>query len=268
MQLELDPCLGGLLLRQREHRRRAIDADDPPAGLLRDRHRDPSVSDSELDDRPVRLSPAKAEEAGVELELHEGDMRDFKVDEPAGLVYCPSGRAPPADLEDKRRVFERVSAALEPGGRFVWNASSLTHDRGGERRQMGRGRGIKHRVDHLPGDNRIDITLESGDKVSLWWVTRSEWEGLIDDPARDRGAYGDFERTPFDEPSCDSCGWRGNPGRRARTTRSPLYDPWSRSVIEDVGFYVKEARQAGGPCRARDRHRAGSRSRSPGPGSA
>ena len=26
-----------------------------------------------------------------------------------------------------------------------------------------------------------------------------------------------------------------------------LYDPWSRSVVEDVGFYVAEARKAGGP---------------------
>lgn len=26
-----------------------------------------------------------------------------------------------------------------------------------------------------------------------------------------------------------------------------LYDPWSRSVVEDVGFYVEEAREAGGP---------------------
>ena len=26
-----------------------------------------------------------------------------------------------------------------------------------------------------------------------------------------------------------------------------LYDPWSASVVEDVGFYLQEARQAGGP---------------------
>jgi SAM-dependent methyltransferase len=30
-------------------------------------------------------------------------------------------------------------------------------------------------------------------------------------------------------------------------TIAELYDPWSRSVKEDVGFYVKEARSAGGP---------------------
>ena len=62
--------------------------------------------------------------------------------------------------------------------------------------------GIKHRVDHTPADNRIDITLESGDRVSLWWATRSEWEGLIDVSGLETEAlYGDFERTPFDETS-------------------------------------------------------------------
>jgi SAM-dependent methyltransferase len=30
-------------------------------------------------------------------------------------------------------------------------------------------------------------------------------------------------------------------------TIAGLYDPWSRSVTEDVGFYVAEARRAGGP---------------------
>jgi SAM-dependent methyltransferase len=42
-------------------------------------------------------------------------------------------------------------------------------------------------------------------------------------------------------------------GPEARLARSPydaiaeLYDPWSRSVTEDVPFYVAEARKAGGP---------------------
>ena len=40
------------------------------------------------------------------------------------------------------------------------------------------------------------------DKVSLWWATRSEWEGLVDVSGLETEAlYGDFERTPFDETS-------------------------------------------------------------------
>ena len=45
----------------------------------------------------------------------------------------------------------------------------------------------------------------------------------------------------------------GGAEAEARVARSPsdviaeLYDPWSRSVVEDVPFYVAEARKAGGP---------------------
>ena len=28
---------------------------------------------------------------------------------------------------------------------------------------------------------------------------------------------------------------------------APFYDPWSRSVVEDVGFYVDHALASGGP---------------------
>jgi SAM-dependent methyltransferase len=37
------------------------------------------------------------------------------------------------------------------------------------------------------------------------------------------------------------------PGASPYDTIAGLYDPWSRSVTEDVDFYVSEARRAGGP---------------------
>jgi SAM-dependent methyltransferase len=37
------------------------------------------------------------------------------------------------------------------------------------------------------------------------------------------------------------------PGTSPYDTIARLYDPWSRSVTEDVGFYVAEARKTGGP---------------------
>src|SRR5688572_17740683 len=37
----------------------------------------------------LRQAQERAREAGVELELHEGDMRDFSIEEPPALVYCP-----------------------------------------------------------------------------------------------------------------------------------------------------------------------------------
>lgn len=40
---------------------------------------------------------------------------------------------------------------------------------------------------------------------------------------------------------------RREAGLSAYDSIAELYDPWSRSVTEDVGFYVAEARKAGGP---------------------
>jgi len=152
----------------------------------------------------LELAREKAAQAGVELELHEGDMRDFEVDEPAALVYCPfRAMLHLPTWSDKRRVFDRVAAALAPGGRFVWNAfvfnPRIAAANDGVWDEQA---GIRHRVDHLPADNRLDITLETGGTVSLWWVTKSEWEGLVDVAGLEVEAlYGDFERTPFDERS-------------------------------------------------------------------
>src|SRR5206468_5846176 len=44
-----------------------------------------------IDSSPAMLEQARerAAEAGVELGLREQDMRDFTLDEPAALVYCP-----------------------------------------------------------------------------------------------------------------------------------------------------------------------------------
>jgi hypothetical protein len=94
---------------------------------------------------------------------------------------------------------------LRPGGRFVWNAFVFNHKIAAANDGVwDEHAGIKHRVDHTPADNRIDITLESGGKVSLWWATRSEWEGLVETAGLETEAvYGDFERTPFTESSSE-----------------------------------------------------------------
>ena len=157
-----------------------------------------------IDSSPAMLAQARerADAAGVELELREGDMRDLEVDEPAGLVYCPAralGHLP--TWADRRRVFERVHTALRPGGRFAWNFfvfdPRIAARIDGEWQEQN---GVRHRVDQHKHDNRIDITLESGATISLWWLNRSEWEGLIDVSRFELEAlYGGFAREPFDE---------------------------------------------------------------------
>ena len=131
-------------------------------------------------------------------------MRDLELDEPAGLVYCPfRSLLHLPTWRDRRRVFERVAAALRPGGRFAWNSFVLNpHRAAASDGNWEVQAGIRHRIDHVPADNRIDITLESGAQVSLWWVTRGEWEALIDVAGLEVEAlYGDFDRRPFDEES-------------------------------------------------------------------
>jgi hypothetical protein len=144
----------------------------------------------------------RAVAAGVDLDLREGDMRELELDEPAGLIYCPFrslGHLP--TWADRRRVFERVYASLRPGGRFAWNFfvfdPAIAAELDGTWNDAN---GIKHRVDHAIHDNRIDIAIESGDAISLWWLTRSEWHGLIEVAGFELEAeYGGFDKRPLDD---------------------------------------------------------------------
>ena len=156
-----------------------------------------------IDKSPAMLAHARERvaQAGADVELREADMREFELDEPGGLVYCPfRSLGHLATWADRRRVFERVHASLEPGGRFAWNFfvfdPSIAARIDGEWQEQN---GIRHRVDQFKHDNRLDVTLESGDAISLWWLNRSEWEGLIEVAGFEVEAlYGGFDRQPFD----------------------------------------------------------------------
>jgi ubiquinone/menaquinone biosynthesis C-methylase UbiE len=149
---------------------------------------------------------AKAEAAGVDLELRQGDMRELQLDEPAGLVYVPfRSLLHLPTWADRRRVFERVHASLRPGGRFAWNAfvfdPRIAVRVDGEWQEQN---GVRHRIDQAKHDNRLDITLETGDAISLWWLNRSEWEGLIEVTGFEVEAlYGGFDRRPYDESATE-----------------------------------------------------------------
>ena len=158
-----------------------------------------------IDTSPAMLAQARerAATAGVELELREGDMRDLELDEPAGLVYCPfRGLLHVPTWADRRRVFERVAAALRPGGRFAWNAFAFDHAIAARLDGRHQEEPVGHSLRYAVGDNRIDITLDGGGTSSLWWATKNEWLGLIDVAGLEVEAlYGDFDRRPFDDES-------------------------------------------------------------------
>jgi ubiquinone/menaquinone biosynthesis C-methylase UbiE len=136
-----------------------------------------------IDSSPAMLELARrgADEAGVELDLRQGDMRDLALDEPAALVYCPfRALLHLPTWADRRRTFERVAEALQPGGRFAWNAFAFDHRVACRIDGELQDRPVPHRIDYAVGDNRIDLTLEDGSKSSVWWATKNEWLGLVD----------------------------------------------------------------------------------------
>jgi SAM-dependent methyltransferase len=158
-----------------------------------------------IDISPAMLAQAraKADAAGVGLELREGDMRELALDAPAALIYCPArGLMHLPTWAERREVFERVAASLQPGGRFAWNAFVFSPHIAVELDGEWHDTPVRHRVDYTVTDSRIDLTLPSGDRIPLWWSTRAEWEGLLDVAGLEVEAlYGWFDRRPFDAES-------------------------------------------------------------------
>jgi SAM-dependent methyltransferase len=178
-----------------------------------------------VDRSPSMLAQARERvaAAGVDVEIRAQDMRDFVLDEPAALVYCPfRALLHLPTWQDRRRVFERVAAALKPGGRFAWNVFvfdikiAASYSERLRRRPDGK---TWEWTEYDPTDSRIDITAyvdqpgKDPRQLSLWWINRSEWEGLIDVAGLEAEAlYGDFERGPFTESSREFVWVASKPG--------------------------------------------------------
>jgi SAM-dependent methyltransferase len=158
-----------------------------------------------IDSSPAMLEQAssRAAEAGVELDLREGDMRDLELEEPAALIYCPfRALLHLPTWSDRRRTFERVAASLRSGGRFAWNAFAFDHGIAARLDRQHQDNPVPHTIRYAVGDNRIDITLDDGSSSSLWWATKNEWLGLVDVAGLEIDAlYGGFDRQPLDDES-------------------------------------------------------------------
>jgi len=117
-----------------------------------------------IDSSPAMLEQARirAAEAGVELDLREGDMRELLLDEPAALIYCPFRALLHLHTwADRRQTFERVAAALQPGGRFAWNAFAFDHRIAARLDGQHQDEPLPHSVRYAIGDNRICLLYTS-----------------------------------------------------------------------------------------------------------
>ena len=155
-----------------------------------------------IDVSPGMLEQARAK-GGEFLDLRLGDMRDLELEEPAALIYVPwRSLLHLPTWADRRRLFERVAASLRAGGRFAWAAFAFDHGIASALDGKRQEEPVPHTLAYAVGDNRVDITLESGDTISLWWATKNEWLGLIDVAGLELEAlYGGFAREAFTDES-------------------------------------------------------------------
>jgi hypothetical protein len=163
-----------------------------------------------------------AAERGVadRLDLRVGDLREPPVSERAPLVICPfRSLLHLPTWQDRRTVFERVAASLQPGGRFAWNVfafnATLAAALDGKRTDKAEGRW--EIVRNIAADSRIDVTrghdLERIGTFSLWWATKREWEGLIDVAGLEVEAlYGGFHRESYDDDALEMVWVARKPG--------------------------------------------------------
>jgi ubiquinone/menaquinone biosynthesis C-methylase UbiE len=156
-----------------------------------------------IDSSPAMLEQARTTGADVDLRL--GDIRDLALQEPAALIYCPfRSLLHLPTWADRRRVFERVERSLAPRGRFAWNAFAFDHTIAATLDGRRHEEPVPHTVRYAVGDNRIDLTLDSGETSSLWWATRNEWLGLIEVSGLEIEAlYGGFAGEPVTDESSE-----------------------------------------------------------------
>lgn len=155
-----------------------------------------------IDSSPAML--AQARKAGADLlDLRLGDMRALELEEPAALIYCPyRALLHLPTWADRRLVFERVAAALLPGGRFAWNVFAFDHAIASRLDGQRQEEPVPHTLRYAVGDSRIDIVLDTGETSSLWWATKNEWLGLLDVSGLEvEAVYGWFDRRPVDDES-------------------------------------------------------------------
>jgi len=158
----------------------------------------------DLSEGMLEVARKAAAEAGVELDLRHGDLREPPVEGAYPLVIIAFRSLLHMESDDDRRAALRaVSKLLEPGGRFIFDVFAPapddieeTHGRWIEREE-----GIYERADWDEETRTLVLNVRGrGAEValSLAWLSVPEWRILLaEEGFVVEGHYGWFDRTPW-----------------------------------------------------------------------
>jgi SAM-dependent methyltransferase len=152
----------------------------------------------------LEVARERAELAGVEVDLRQGDMRDPPVEGTFPLVLIPFRSLLHMETDaDRRATLRAVAKHLAPGGRMVFDvftpgADDIAETHG---RWLEREPGIWERADWNEATRTLILRVRGADtesEMSLAWLSVPEWKELL----RDEGfvvdaVYGWFDRSAW-----------------------------------------------------------------------
>jgi SAM-dependent methyltransferase len=148
----------------------------------------------------------RAEAAGVTelLDLRLGDLRSPPLREQVPLVVCPfRSYLHLADDGERVEALTAAHAALEPGGRLVFDVFAPKPDDIAEThgRWLEREPGIYELAHWDEAARTLTLSVrgpESAATMSLAWISRDEWQQLLEETGFDvEACYGWFDRSPY-----------------------------------------------------------------------
>ena len=152
----------------------------------------------------LEVARARAELAGVEVDLRQGDMRDPPVEGAVPLVAIPFRSLLHMETDDDRRAALRaVAKHLTPTGRLVFDvftpgADDIAETHG---RWLEREPGIWERADWNEEARTLILRVRGEldeSEMSLAWLSVPEWKELLrDEGFVVDGVYGWFDRSPW-----------------------------------------------------------------------
>jgi SAM-dependent methyltransferase len=148
----------------------------------------------------------RAEDAGVEVDLRHGDLREPPVDADEGIraVLCPFRSYLHLPDDDARRTALRSAHALLPsGGRLVFDVFEPKPDDIAEThgRWLEREPGIFERAEWDEQARTLTLSVrgpEGETTMALAWISHDEWLALLAETRFEVDAvYGWFDRSPY-----------------------------------------------------------------------